>query len=423
MKANVYQAITTAMAAFVLSACQTTSSNPTETWAFFGEKIYVSPDSPPILDGVVVTRGSSIVAVGPRSSTTLPKDARISSCGGAAITAGFQNSHVHFTDTIWQESNTLPVLTLQAQLIAMLTAHGYTTVVDTGSDPGPTFALKQRIDSGEALGPRILTLGMPIFPPGGIPGYLDHFPPDLLQRFPQPSEPSEAIQVVQNNLEKGAEGTKLFIVTPRQGRLHRMPDEIALAAARITHEAGKLVFAHPTDIRGVEASLAAGVDVLAHTTHGIETPWPDALHRHAVAQGLSLIPTLQLMGYEAKKEQIPAPLTAELIVRSVAHVRAFAEAGGDIIFGTDVGYMSDYDPTEEYRLLAEAGLSPMDILASLTTRPALKWQDKKRGRLFKGGAADLVVLDADPAVEATNFSKVRCTIGSGKVIYRSNRIQ
>jgi imidazolonepropionase-like amidohydrolase len=82
--------------------------------------------------------------------------------------------------------------------------------------------------------------------------------------------------------------------------------------------------------------------------------------------------------------------------------------------------MSDLDPTEEYVLLARAGLSPMQILASLTTRPAAKWNDSQRGRLAPGLAADLVVLDADPALDPAHFSRVRCTIGAGQVLYQSH---
>lgn len=401
-----------------LSACQTSTLDRNENLVLYGDKIYLSPDQPPINNGMVVVNGKRIVGIGPKGSVPLPPNAKVSRCSGPVITAGFQNSHVHFVDSMWQNADQQPVEKLQIQLRNMLTRYGYTTVVDIASDPDHTFALQHRIDRGEVVGPRILTFGMPIYPPNGIPSYLDHLPPDLLRRFPQPSDPAAAVKVVEDNLKRGAAGTKLFIVTPQHGgALRRMPADVALAAAKATHEAGKLVFAHPTDIAGVEASLAAGVDVLAHTTHGIATPWPEALRRKAVEQGLSMTPTLQLMGYELKKEKVPPPLAAKFIAMSVEHVRAFAAAGGDIIFGTDVGYMTDFNPEEEYRLMAQAGLTPMQILASLTTRPAAKWKDTGRGQLAVDKEADIVVLDADPAVDATHFSQVRCAIGSGKVIY------
>jgi imidazolonepropionase-like amidohydrolase len=133
---------------------------------------------------------------------------------------------------------------------------------------------------------------------------------------------------------------------------------------------------------------------------------------------IAVIPTLKLMGYELGKERAPGGITQRLVAASVEHVRAFAAAGGEILFGTDAGYMTDYDPAEEYVLMAKAGLSPMRILASLTTTPAARWKEsERRGRLAAGMQADIVVLEADPAGDPANFAKVRCTFRDGEEIY------
>jgi imidazolonepropionase-like amidohydrolase len=88
------------------------------------------------------------------------------------------------------------------------------------------------------------------------------------------------------------------------------------------------------------------------------------------------------------------------------------------MFGTDVGYMHDPDPTDEYLLLARAGVSPMAILAMLTTAPAAFWHvSDRRGRVAAGMDADVVVLDADPAVDPANFARVRCTLREGRPLY------
>lgn len=87
--------------------------------------------------------------------------------------------------------------------------------------------------------------------------------------------------------------------------------------------------------------------------------------------------------------------------------------GGEVLFGTDVGYMTDADPADEYELMAKAGPTPMQVLASLTSPPASRWKDSdRRGRVAPGMDADLVVLDADPTVDARNFAKVRCTFAA-----------
>jgi imidazolonepropionase-like amidohydrolase len=224
---------------------------------------------------------------------------------------------------------------------------------------------------------------------------------------------------VRANLDAGTDAIKLFLATPQgHGKIERMPAQIARAAADEAHQHGKMVMAHPTDLEGVQAALAAGVDVLVHTTLGVETPWPDALRQDVIAAHMAVVPTLKLLRYELQKEGVPDDVSERLIAASVEHVRTFAEAGGELLFGTDVGYMTDYDPTEEYVLMSRAGLKPMQILASLTTKPAQRWNEStRRGRLAQGLDADIVVLGADPMERPENFANVRCTIRQGAAIY------
>ncbi|MBK9605197.1 MAG: amidohydrolase family protein [Betaproteobacteria bacterium] len=416
MKTSIAQV---ALLVAILMAATAHAADEPDTWVLRGAKVYVAPEGTPIADGIVVIRGDKILAVGDRRSVNIPAGARASACDdGGVVAAGFQNSHVHFIGDVWNDAGRQPAGDLSRLLTAMLTRYGYSTVVDTASDRDNTLAMRARIERSEVRGPRILTVGLPLFPPKGIPIYLEHFPREFLERMPQPATAEGAVNVVRENLDAGADGTKLFVVTPQAGGLRRMGAEVARAAADETHRRGKLVMAHPTDIDGVRAALAAGVDILAHTTLGVEAPWPEELQRQAIKQGMSVIPTLKLLGHELDKEKVPPEVTRRLVAASVAHVRAFVAAGGQVLFGTDAGYMSDFDPTEEYVLMARAGLTPMQILASLTTAPAARWNEAgRRGRVAAGLDADLVVLEADPAADPANFAKVRCTISRGRTVY------
>ena len=143
-----------------------------------------------------------------------------------------------------------------------------------------------------------------------------------------------------------------------------------------------------------------------------------------INQHVSVIPTFKLWYYELAKQQVPSNIVDNLVEATFEELREFKAAGGQILFGTDVGYMLDYDPTDEYTLMAKAGLSPMEILAALTTAPAARWNEGKRfGRVQAGYAADLVVLDADPAEDVRNFAKVQCTFRAGELIYSALRGQ
>ena len=84
--------------------------------------------------------------------------------------------------------------------------------------------------------------------------------------------------------------------------------------------------------------------------------------------------------------------------RAAQQLEAFSRAGGQVLFGTDVGYIQQFDTSEEFTWMSRAGMSFQQILASLTTNPAQRFgYATHSGRIAKGLDADLVVLSADPA--------------------------
>jgi imidazolonepropionase-like amidohydrolase len=387
-------------------------TGPSAPWVLKAARIYVSPDAPPIDDGVVLVEGEKIVAVAPAANMRMRAGMQVSECSGGVITAGFQNSHVHFMGTSGQST-----AELSNHLEHMLNRYGFTTVVDTASDVEDTAVLRKRIDRGEVRGPRLLTAGWGLYPPDGVPFYLRDLPPPILERLPQPATPEEAIQVVRRNFAAGADATKLFVVTPQtDGSVRRMPAEIIRAAVKETHARGALVLVHPTSNEGVRMAIAGGADVLVHTVLGNEkTSWEPSLVRELIEHGVSVVPTLKLWTYELAKTKLPENIRALAVGDAIEQLRAFASAGGQVLFGTDVGYMSEFDPTDEYVLMSRAGLTPMQILASLTTAPAVRWKESsRRGRVVAGLDADLVVLDADPASDVKNFATVRCAFRAGQ---------
>ncbi|HEY6374973.1 MAG TPA: amidohydrolase family protein, partial [Edaphobacter sp.] len=69
-----------------------------------------------------------------------------------------------------------------------------------------------------------------------------------------------------------------------------------------------------------------------------------------------------------------------------------------LLFGTDTGFLTDYDMTEEYRQLYLAGLSYRDVLAMLTTAPAQHFHvSDHEGLIALGMSGDLTILSSDPA--------------------------
>src|SRR5271157_2368865 len=148
--------------------------------ALVGGKVYPTPQAVPIVNAVVLIHDGKIAAVARRDDVEIPKSAYIIECAGRVITAGFWNSHVHFTEDVWNDAATAPAAKLEEHMQTMLTKWGDTTVFDIGSIPQDTFALRRRVESGEIAGPKIYTTAGVIYPENGIPVYI---PKELVQRL------------------------------------------------------------------------------------------------------------------------------------------------------------------------------------------------------------------------------------------------
>lgn len=397
----------------------TSAALAAESLQLTAQKVYTAPDVPPLEDAVIVVRDGKIAAVGSRKQLSVADQVPDSGCAGGVVMAGFQNSHVHFLGDGFFDAKRLSKQALSDQIHRMLTRYGYTTVIDTASDLKNTNVIRSRIESSEVQGPRILTAGPGVYPQNGLPIYISHLPQSFLDSQLTPGSADEARLLVQKNLANGADATKLFVATPQADHsVKRMSLEIARAAAEVTHGNGKPMMVHPTDIDGLRLALDAGADVLVHTTFGSDSPWPQDVLERLLTERVAIAPTFKLFGYELQKERVPAEIAKKLIAATLEQFRPFIDSGGVVIFGTDVGYMTDYDPTEEYLLMHRAGMTPMQILAALTTAPARVWNEEtRRGKIEVGMDADLVVLQADPANDVRRFADVRCTIRGGRKIY------
>jgi imidazolonepropionase-like amidohydrolase len=336
---------------------------------------------------------------------TLPPGTQTIDCRGKFVVAGFWNSHVHF-ETGWQDAGAASDDKLTAHMQEMLTRWGFTTVWDLGSDPFNMFEIRRRVEGGEVPGPHILMAG-DIFPEGGHPVYL---PPEM--KLPEAASPAQAEEMAKLYLKMGYDGIKLFTGAYMGNKpVINMPTAIVKAAVDVAHAQGKPVFTHPQNRAGVDNALNGGVDILAHTipTEGSFTPDELAQMKR---QHTALIPTLTLW-----TTVVSDPAAQEgLVGAGVAEVKQYLSESGTILFGTDVGFQSKYDTSEEFEFMGRA-MTWQEILGSLTTNPSAFFNAANQGRVEKGMAADFVVLDADPAADVRNFAKVAYTVRGGKVIY------
>jgi imidazolonepropionase-like amidohydrolase len=292
-------------------------------------------------------------------------------------------------------------------------------VFDLGSPWENTRRIRERIDAGEILGPRIRSTGEGLIGKGWLP-------PDMVLRalgfmlfkLPEVEDAAGALAASKKLLDSGTDGLKLFAAAqfPPYATL---PGDAIRAAVEEAHRRNKPVFVHPTSRDGLLAAVGGGVDVVGHTTPQ-SGPWDDAVLAAMQQAKVALIPTLKVWKYLLRHER--ASLGDGSARTSTGQLRAWVASGGVVLFGTDVGGIDDYDPSDEYALMAEAGMTFRQILASLTTEPTGKFGDSGRlGRIAPGLAADLVVLNGDPSRDVRAFAAVRYTIRGGKLIYRGAR--
>jgi imidazolonepropionase-like amidohydrolase len=379
-------------------------------------KIYPSPTDPPIENGAILVRNRQIVATGPSATIKIPPNTTVIDCKGLVVTAGFWNNHVHILTPGLLHVRESGVQELDEQLDTMFNRWGFTTVFDIASVLDNTLALRRRIESDELRGPHILTVGEPIWTMEPI--YVRAFLKEQHIAIPNIETPEQAIALVRDHAAKGANGIKLFTGSYQGGsKVSVLPLAVAKAAVDEAHHHHMPVFTHPQDVEGLDVAVASGVDVLAHTVPQ-SPPWNIDFVSRLKKANMALIPTLTLFDFEARKENDSDQEREAWIAKMIAELRAYSEAGGDILFGTDIGYIDHYDTALELTLMSQAGMSFQQILASLTTTPARRFGfSDHTGRIAKGMDADLAVLRADPAQDITAFSKVRYTIRSGRVIF------
>jgi hypothetical protein len=122
-----------------------------------------------------------------------------------------------------------------------------------------------------------------------------------------------------------------------------MPLGIVRTATMEAHRQGKQVVAHPSNNAGLEAALKGGVDVLAHTTPE-GGPWEATISRRMAQAHLALIPTLKLWTFELSRKRADSATVRRFLDVAIAQLQGYVRSGGEVLFGTDVGYMTDYDP-------------------------------------------------------------------------------
>lgn len=301
-------------------------------------------------------------------------------------------------------------------------AAGFTTVRDVGSDDQSVFAVRNAINSGRMIGPRILASGAAIAVSGG---HADSTPiedtadPTERLRWGVCDGPYECRRAVRYQHKAGADLIK-FTVTGGLGSnslLERQLfyDEIE-AIIETAHILGMKVTSHGYEAETLKDAIRAGVDSIEH---GFLLD-DEALEMMKEA-GVVLVPTISA-SYPPPIFNIPNPTSVALRNEYRAFERAYA-AGVKIAFGTDAGTFAHGTNAKEFDFMVQYGMKEMDAIYAATVSTAeLFGIEEETGTLEPGKLADVIAVNSNPLDDISTLHDINFVMKSGKVAKRDGEM-
>jgi imidazolonepropionase-like amidohydrolase len=385
-------------------------------------------------DAVVVVDDGRVTHAGRRATVQAPRDAEAIDASGLTIMPGLIDCHVHLTSLgegldFARELTTPPTLELmRAVLAARKTLEaGFTAVRDAAGSPA---GIRMAIDAGYFAGPRMFVTVSALSQTGGHTD--SHFMCGADLDIPLPDRPYmvvdgvEAMRLrVREVIRAGADWIKLCtsggVLSPGDQPHHSaLTLEEIRAAVEEAATQGRKVMAHAQANAGIKNALKGGV---ATIEHGI---WLDGDAIEMMLDGgNALIPTLVAPQWvirhaEAGKMPAYAAVKARAVVNDhTASIRMAVEAGVKIAFGTDTGVGPHGTNGEEFLLMRQLGMEPIDCIRSATTVAAQTIGMKGVGTLEPGSWGDLIGVPGDPLADLTllsNPDRVQLVVKGGEVV-------
>jgi imidazolonepropionase-like amidohydrolase len=356
--------------------------------------------------GTIVVRGDRIVSV----AGTAPAGARVIDLGDATLLPGFIDAHTHVTMEfekdyyrfVYNRIMRFPAeqALYGAQYARRTVEAGFTTVRNVGAQDFVDIGLRNAINAGVAVGPRMLTAAHGIGSPGG---HFDNYsyPPDRVKLW-GPIEgicsgPEQCREAVRYQMKWGADVIK---IASSGGVLSESdpvdvpqltPEELGAIVSE-AHKWNRKVAAHCHGDAAARLAIAAGVDSIEHGSFLTE----DTL-KLMKSKGVYLVPTRMAVYWTSKNaDTFPPNIAAKARAAAAAHGNMFKAAlriGVPIALGTDAGVFPHGMNGMEFGLMTDLGMSPTAALLAGTRDAArLLGVEAELGTLEAGKTADIVAV-------------------------------
>ncbi len=351
---------------------------------------------------------------------------------GMTLLPGLIDMHVHltsdprfggykgleFTDNFW---TVVGVASAKRTLEA-----GFTTVRNVGSARFDDVALKQGIELGYIVGPRIVPATYAIGATGGHCDYTE-FPPSIITPVTAIANGPEELRAMVRKLHKyGAEVIKfcgtggVLSKTDTAGAQQYSLEEMK-AIVDEAHMLGLKVAVHAHGTSGIKDAIRAGVDTIEHASLADEEAIALA-KQHGTYFDMDIYDDDYILAEGAKNGMFKESLDKERMIgrKQREAFRAAQKAGVKMIFGTDGGVYPNGDNAKQFSTMVAWGMSPMQAVqaATVTAAEALG-RSQDVGAIAVGRYGDLIAVAGDPLVDVGLLQSVSFVMKGGVVVKQS----
>lgn len=382
---------------------------------------------------VIVITGGRIAATlnGNSPNIDIPADARRIDLPGMTLLPGLIDMHVHltlsplingydrfdYTDAFWP---TIGVPNGRALLEG-----GFTTVRNLGSDDYADVAIRQGIERGFYIGPRVIASGAAFGPTGGHCDTND-LPPSLVFRNGEQgiNGPDAGRVRVRELRRRGAQVIKIcatggvFSINTEPGA-QQMSETEMRAVADEAHMLGLRVAAHAHGTAGIKAAIRAGINTIEHASFLDDEAIQLAVQNHSWLS-MDIYNTEYTLSEGARNGVREENLAKERQVgtRQRESFRKAVRAGARHIFGTDAGIYPHGTGGRQFRVMVQFGMTPLQAIQAATTNAAQALgRDKDVGTIATGRFGDIIAVRGDPLRDISLLETVPVVIKGGELIF------